>query len=107
MPASNLAPAHSDTLTVLEAAREYESFSPEYLRAQIRKGLLPAEKGRRGYLIRRADLDSHPGPAPGRPSDRDRLEAFARALVAQAPRFTEEQRQQIVIALEPYADGST
>lgn len=105
MSASNLAPA--DALTVLEVAREYEHFTPEYLRAQIRKGFLPAQKGRRGYLIRRADLESHPGPPPGRPSDRDRLEAFARALVAQAPRFTEEQRQQIVSALEPYADGST
>lgn len=97
------APSSDDTLTVAAGAREFPWFTPEYLRAQIRAGHLPAEKGTRGYQIRRADLEALPRPVPGRPTDRDRLEALARATVAQAPRFTPEQVARIVARLAPVA----
>lgn len=97
------AQSSDDTLTVAIGAREFPWFTPEYLRAQIREGRLPAEKGARGYQIRRADLEALPRPVPGRPTDRDRLEALARAVAAQAPRFTAEQAARIVDKLAPVA----
>lgn len=107
MPTSSNIPAHSDKLTVLEAAREYPQFSAEYLRIQIRKGALPAEKSRQRYLIRRTELDMLPDPAPGRTTDRDRRDALIRSIVAQAPKFSDEQRRRISSALEPFADGGS